>query len=509
MTGQSRWRRLIDNVLCPYFLGDGLSSTDFESEEIWRDYYFMMECFFDRIHEIYTPGDVIMVHDYHLMMLPRLLRQRLPDAHVTFSMHTPCRRILEMSGRLGEFIEGILGSNLITFLEPEDAVDFRSWCVKNSLDRPSYWAARAMNSITSTPTGIDVSGIISVAQSEAFSERCEILRSFFKNRLLVLSYGTPGSKTEMEEVSRGYFRMLEQAPWWKGLPILFEVVCTSRADDSLEEYNMFDDLFGSIESADSIWYKGYVSELDFHALARCSNAAIFSFAPGGPMTAALEYFVCQPRGSKRPIASLSNPIAHQVLGVIPYRRGDYDSIAGAINYALRLPGGLRMGTPRLEDYDVGIFNTAEWWTKAVLRDLMKNLLRACRPAGTSDTSVRGSRSPEAFAGAWDPSEELIGEDGRSFTGDGGGDSTESHDDCDEGDDDGDYTDNDGEEDGGEDGEEEDAEGDAELKSFQDGISTPSEAQDTLSGRGKMAWGIFKRSVRENDVGISVIMRLLY
>lgn len=98
-----------------------------------------------------------MVHDYHLMMLPRLLRRRLPDAHVAFSMHTPCRRILEMPGRLGEFIEGILGSNIITFLDPEDARDFGSWCAQNSSDLPSYWATQAMDSYNIVSMGIDVS----------------------------------------------------------------------------------------------------------------------------------------------------------------------------------------------------------------------------------------------------------------------------------------------------------------------------------------------------------------
>lgn len=487
MTRQTRWRRLVDNVLRAYLLGDKLSSTDLESEEIWRDYYFMMECFFDKIQEIYTPGDLIMVHDYHLMMLPRLLRRRLPDAHVTFSMHTPCRRILEMPGRLGEFIEGILGSNFTTFLEPQNAVHFGSWCAQNSSDRPSYWATRAMDSCSSVPMGIDVSGIISVAQSEEVSERCEALRRALKNRRLVLSYGTLDSEMEMREVRGGYSRMIEQAPWWRESVILLQVVCTSRAHDPhKEEYSIFDYFTVSGESANSIssiLCQSFVSELDFHALARCSDAAIFSFVPGGPMTAALEYFVCQSRGKKRPIVSDANPIVYQALGLIQYRLGDYDSIAWAIDYTLRLPGGHWTGipqTPRLEDYDVDIFNTAEGWTKIVLRDLMEKLLRDCRPAGTSDTDVRGSRSPEEFARAEDADEELSGGDG-SLIGDGGGDSMGSYDDCGEGVDDEDFEDekwekreSDGEEDeGGE-------EGGTELERSEDGEVTPVERIRTRS-----------------------------
>lgn len=199
------------------------------------------------------------------------------------------------------------------------------------------------------------------------------------------------------------------------------------------------------------------------------------------MTAALEYFVCQPRGKKRPIVSDANPIVYQAPGLIQYRLGDYDSIAWAIDYTLRLPGGHWTGipqTPRLEDYDVDIFNTAEGWTKTVLRDLMEKLLRDCRPAGTSDTDVRGSRSPEEFARAEDADEELSGGDG-SATDDGGRDSMGSYDECDEGGDDEDYE---GEKGGkGEiDGEEDGEEGDTELEGPEDGEVTPVERIRTRS-----------------------------
>lgn len=272
----------------------------------------------------------------------------------------------------------------------------------------------------------------------------------------------------MEEISRGYFRMLQQTPWLREYVILLEVVCTSR--DPLEEDSILDclDLLGLNESIASMWCKGWVSELDFHALARCSHAAFFSFAPGGSLTAALEYFVCQPRGNKRPIASLSNPILYQVPGLIPYRRGDYDSIAIAIHYTLDLPGGQWTGvpgTPRLEDCNTDIFYTAEQWTKYVLSGLMENLLRGCKPAGTSDTCVRSSRSPQAFAEAWDADEELRSGDGTRPAGDGGGDSTGSYND---------ENDTEGEKDGEKDREEDGGEEDTERESSEDGTATPVE-----------------------------------
>jgi trehalose 6-phosphate synthase/phosphatase len=349
-----------------------------------------MECFVDKIQDIYTEGDVIMVHDYHLMMLPRLLRQRLPDAHIAFSMHTPCRCILEMPGRLGEFVEGIIGSNIITFLEPGDAMDFSNWYAQNYSKRLPRWATRAM------PVGIDVSSIISAAQSEAVRERCESLRRAFKGRKIVFVYGMPDNEEEMEEVQYGYLRMLELAPWWGGSATIFlAVTCESRVHDPFEEeYSVIDKFVDTSEYVGLRWYKGCVSESDFHALIRCSDAAIFPFTPGGPMTAVLEYLVCHPPGNKRPIVSDINPMRYQVQGTVLYRRGDIDGIANVIDNVLNMPGGLWMEIPHPQDYAVSLFYTAKWWTRSILRFLMRALLRGHRPAGTFEPGVRSSRSPE-------------------------------------------------------------------------------------------------------------------
>lgn len=37
----------------------------------------------------YQPGDQIWIHDYHLMLVPRLLRQSVPDALIGFFLHSP------------------------------------------------------------------------------------------------------------------------------------------------------------------------------------------------------------------------------------------------------------------------------------------------------------------------------------------------------------------------------------------------------------------------------------
>jgi trehalose-6-phosphate synthase len=39
--------------------------------------------------DVYSPGDLILVHDYHLLLVPKLLRLLVPDVYVGLFVHTP------------------------------------------------------------------------------------------------------------------------------------------------------------------------------------------------------------------------------------------------------------------------------------------------------------------------------------------------------------------------------------------------------------------------------------
>jgi trehalose 6-phosphate synthase/phosphatase len=41
------------------------------------------------LQEEYKEGDFIFINDYHLMLLPSLVKKRLPNAKIGFFMHIP------------------------------------------------------------------------------------------------------------------------------------------------------------------------------------------------------------------------------------------------------------------------------------------------------------------------------------------------------------------------------------------------------------------------------------
>jgi trehalose 6-phosphate synthase/phosphatase len=55
----------------------------------FKSYQKVNEQFAEKIVDTYRQGDVIWVHDYQLMLVPKMLRDKLPDATIGFFLHIP------------------------------------------------------------------------------------------------------------------------------------------------------------------------------------------------------------------------------------------------------------------------------------------------------------------------------------------------------------------------------------------------------------------------------------
>ena len=74
------------------------------------------------------PNDIVWIHDYHLLLLPRLLRKEFPDLTIGFFLHIPFPsfEIFRLMPRLWqhELLEGVLGADLLGFHTIDYALHF-------------------------------------------------------------------------------------------------------------------------------------------------------------------------------------------------------------------------------------------------------------------------------------------------------------------------------------------------------------------------------------------------
>ena len=89
------------------------------TEDSWHSYERVNRLFCDAVLETAEPGDLIWVHDYHFLLLPALLKQKMPGLRVGFFLHIPFPsfetfRLLPDRWRTA-LLEGLLGADLVGF----------------------------------------------------------------------------------------------------------------------------------------------------------------------------------------------------------------------------------------------------------------------------------------------------------------------------------------------------------------------------------------------------------
>ena len=102
-------------------------------KDFWEQYVSVNEIFCKEVLSIAKPDDVIWIHDYHLMLLPAMLRDRMPWATIGFFLHIPFPayevfRLLP-SGWRKEILKGLFGADLLGF----HTFDYRTYFLHSAL----------------------------------------------------------------------------------------------------------------------------------------------------------------------------------------------------------------------------------------------------------------------------------------------------------------------------------------------------------------------------------------
>lgn len=125
------------------------SSTIYE-KQFWKSYLQVNKLFSREVLNIAKPGDQIWIHDYHLMLLPKLLREKLPQLKIGFFLHIPFPsfEIFRLLPQRNEILDGLLAANLIGFHTQDYVYHFL-----NSVRR--IQGAKLLGRVKVFPMGID------------------------------------------------------------------------------------------------------------------------------------------------------------------------------------------------------------------------------------------------------------------------------------------------------------------------------------------------------------------
>ncbi|GGK26439.1 trehalose-6-phosphate synthase [Pilimelia terevasa] len=93
----------------------------------WEAYQRVNRRFAARTAEVAAPGAVVWIQDYHLQLVPALLRELRPDLTVGFFLHIPFPppELFMRLPRRAEILHGLLGADLVGFQRERSARNFR------------------------------------------------------------------------------------------------------------------------------------------------------------------------------------------------------------------------------------------------------------------------------------------------------------------------------------------------------------------------------------------------
>jgi trehalose 6-phosphate synthase/phosphatase len=169
------------------------SYCTFEKSE-WDAYHRVNQKFFKEIISLSDGSDTFWIHDYHLMLLPNLLRTYFPKIDIGFFLHIPfpSSEIYRILPWRNEVLEGILGSDLVGFHTYEYARHFLS-SVLRLLGHEHEFGAVSIDDrivlVDNFPMGVDAQYIMSLLKQESTQNDLRKFQNMVqkKDRKIILS----------------------------------------------------------------------------------------------------------------------------------------------------------------------------------------------------------------------------------------------------------------------------------------------------------------------------------
>ncbi len=112
------YNRFCKQILWPTFHYTSPTSKGLDNEhEAFRAYWEVNRRFADAIEDVYQEGDIVWINDYHLLLVPQMVRERLPHATIGLFVHIafPSSEIFRCLSMRETLLKGMLGADLIGF----------------------------------------------------------------------------------------------------------------------------------------------------------------------------------------------------------------------------------------------------------------------------------------------------------------------------------------------------------------------------------------------------------
>jgi trehalose 6-phosphate synthase/phosphatase len=204
-------------------------------ERFWQYYATVNELFCQHVLDNARPDDFIWVHDYHLMLLPQMLRSRLPQATIGFFLHIPFPsfELFRLLPWRREILEGLLGADLIGFHTYDYVRHFLS-SVCRIVGFEHHLGTLSVKDrivkVDTFPMGIDYRAYAGAQQKKEVAKETERIRQTTGKRKVIISIDRLDYTKGIIQRLEAFDLFLSQYPQYKEKVTLILVAVPSRTN---------------------------------------------------------------------------------------------------------------------------------------------------------------------------------------------------------------------------------------------------------------------------------------
>ncbi|KAI7899821.1 glycosyltransferase family 20-domain-containing protein [Cokeromyces recurvatus] len=372
-------------VLWPVFhyLVETSSQSSRLEKQYWDDYVAVNRIFADTIIERYHPNDTIFINDYHLLLVPEMIREKLPNAAIGLFIHAtfPSSEIFRCLQTRNEILQGMLGANLIGFQTYSYARHFISSCTRVLGCETTQIGVNhhgTMISVGAFPIGVDCNRILNqFCKQPGVQLKLDAIRTMYTGKRIIVGRDKLDNTKGIIQKLHAFERFLRDYPEWRHQVVLIQVA-TPTFGDHMKLENKISELvnhinseFGTIHQIPIHYYYQDIDRDEYYALLTAADLGLIIPCRDGMNTTSYEYILCQHEKEDHGPLILSEFVGSAgslgaALLVNPY---DYGDIARCIHYALTMSTEEK-NTRHEKLYNHVTSHTADFWAHSFIKQLV-------------------------------------------------------------------------------------------------------------------------------------------
>lgn len=353
----------------------------------WEAYQAVNAMFLEAVADFAESGSTIWVNDYHLMLLPTLIRHSLPDAKIGFFLHTPfpSYELFRQLPERNELIKGLLGADLLGFHIYDYARHFISSANRligaHSANGSIEYDGRVVK-VDTYPIGIAYERFIAQLHSKESQKELQTLEDHYKNQKIIVAIDRLDYTKGILERMRGFEMFLRQHPEYQEKATLYMIEAPSRIevgaykqlrDDVELMVSRINGMYGTAKWTPIIYLFQNFGFDKIAPLYHRADIALITPLRDGMNLVAKEYIAC--KADRLGVLILSETIgaADELIDAIHVNPNNTQQVADAILEAVTMPKPeqrrrLKRMQKRVKEYSV------QRWGSDFITDLKKAAL---------------------------------------------------------------------------------------------------------------------------------------